>query len=490
MSRATIAGWALALTFALVADLAPPARAAEEARAHWTVSTTDPHAQDLFDRGVAMLYAFDVGEARVAFEQAVERDPELAMAYWGMAEADAIDINSPSTSAGERRGAEAVARAHAHLAHATPEERALVDAIARRYAAGSTKQKFTRYADAMSAYTRTRRDEPNALVVAGFAIYTAEDALLDGKDALTPKAREILDDTTRALELEPTNLGAHHLRVHLLENANRSREAVPDAEALSSYAYPPGESHLPHMAGHIWARVGEYERLSADNLRAVENDKAWFALGDGPGQHYMHLYHDHDVDFVLYGLTTLGRNDEARAFVKGEGGLMKARLALRLHDDAAALAVASESAHFVRAVAAARTGDIAAVQAERAKMMSRVQLDVVDALQARRAGNPAGCAAAYGRAYEATKRDFPGDPKDFWWVPFGEGYAAALLAADKPGDAEKVFSAELKRFPNDPHLEWGLAEALKAQGKDDAAPRGAYKAHWRGTRDLTLADLG
>jgi hypothetical protein len=492
MSRAANAGWALALGAALVAGLAPPAHAAEEARAHWTVSTADPRAQDLFDRGLAMLYAFDVGEARVAFEQAAERDPELAMAYWGMAEADAIDINSPSTSAGERRGAEAVARARAHLAHAGVEERALVDAIARRYAAGSEKQKFVRYADAMSAYTRTRRDEPNALVIAGFAIYTAEDALLDGRDALTPKAREILDDTNRALELEPTNLGAHHLRVHLLENANRSRDAVSDAEALSSYAYPPGESHLPHMAGHIWARIGEYERLSADNLRAVENDKVWFAMGDGPGQHYMRLYHDHDVDFVLYGLTTLGRNDEARAFVKGEGALMKARLALRLHDDATALAVASEGAHFARAVAAARSGDVVVAHAERTKMASdgRVQLDVVDALLARRAGNPAGCAAAYGRAYEATKRDFPGDPKNSWWVPLGEGYAAALLAADKPADAERVFSAELKRFPNDPRLEWGLAEALKAQGKDDAAPRLAYKAHWRGTRDLALADLG
>ena len=232
MSRAASAGRALALAGVLVAGLAPPARAAEEARAHWAVSTADPRAQELFDRGLAMLYAFDVGEARVAFEQAAERDPELAMAYWGMAEADAIDINQSVDPGGRAAGAAAVARARAHLGRATAEERALVEAIARRYATGTERQKFARYADAMSAYTRTRRDEPNALVVAGFAIYTAEDALLDGKDALTPKAREILDDTTRALELEPTNLGAHHLRVHLLENANRSREAVADAEAL------------------------------------------------------------------------------------------------------------------------------------------------------------------------------------------------------------------------------------------------------------------
>jgi len=63
----------------------------------------------------------------------------------------------------------------------------------------------------------------------------------------------------------------------------RAHEAVPDAEALGSYGYPPGTSHLPHMTGHIWARVGEDGPLIADNERAVANDEAWFALGDGRG---------------------------------------------------------------------------------------------------------------------------------------------------------------------------------------------------------------
>ena len=129
---------------------------------------------------------------------------------------------------------------------------------------------------------------------------------------------------------------------------------MPDADALSSYGYPPGESHLPHMAGHIWARTGDYARLAADNLRAVRNDEAWFAQGDGPGQQYMRRYHDHCVDFVLYGLTTLGRDDEARAAAKNEDAAMRVELALRLHDDAAVLATAAPSAHGERALAAAR----------------------------------------------------------------------------------------------------------------------------------------
>jgi hypothetical protein len=489
MSRSLAAVLACAV---LLATGAQPVQAAVEAHAHWTVSTTDPKTQQLFDRGLAMLYAFDEGEARVIFTQVAARDPELAMAYWGMAEADTIDINRSSTPEGEQRGADAARKARAHLAHATPEERALVAAIGARYARGSDKQKFSRYAASMSAYTKAHREEPNALVIAGFANYVAEDALLDGKDAMTPKAREILEDVDRALVLEPSNLGAHHLRLHLLEETRRPKDAISDAEALSSYVYPPGESHLPHMAGHIWSRIGDYERLAADNQVAVANDRAWFALGDGPGQQYMKFYHDHDVDFVLYGLTTVGRDADARAAAKEEDASMRTKLALRLHDDAQVVAIGSDAGAFARGIAAARSGTAATARTERDKLdkTDTVRRELIDAAIARRAGDAAACAASYGLAYGETKTSNPGDPKDYWPVPVGEGYGAALLAAGKPAQAETVFTAELLRFPNDPHLEWGLAEALLAQHKDDAAARAAYKAHWKGTTDLTLDRLG
>ncbi|HEY4442441.1 MAG TPA: hypothetical protein VGN14_18450 [Candidatus Elarobacter sp.] len=477
-----------AIAFACAAG-APTARAGEEAHAHWTVSTTDPKAQSAFDRGVAMLYAFDAGEARVAFESAAERDPNLAIAYWGMAEADTIDINRPSTPEGETRGAAAAAKARAHASHASAEERTLIDAIGRRYGRGSQKQKFARYADALSAFTKTRRDEPNALVITAFAIYNAEDVLLDGKDALTPKAREMLDDLDRALVLEPANLGAHHLRIHLLENAKRAKDAVSDADALSSYAYPPGESHLPHMAGHIWSRTGDYERLVTDNEVAVANDKSWFALGDGPGQQYMRIYHDHDVDFVLYGLTTIGRDADARAAAKDEGATQRVHVALRLHDDAAVLAEPKAS-DWVRAFAAGRSGQTSQARALLPKVTDRVRRHLVEAAIAQGAKDRDAAVAAYAAAYAATKSDFQGDPKDYWETPIGEGYGAALLAAGKPAEAETVFNAELVRFPNDPHLEWGLSQALAAQHKDDAAAKAAYHAHWKGAADLTLDRLG
>ena len=479
---------------------APPQPATfQDARAHWPIQGADDTTQRLVDRGVMMLYAFDIGEARVAFGQALKHDPDAALAYWGEAEADTIDINGPQTAEGDKRGAEAVTAGRRHLAHASQTERMLVDAIRKRYDAGTNAVRFARYADALSSWTKTHRDDPNVLTVTAFAAWNAADNLLDGHGLPTPQAKEMLADLDDALKLEPTNLGAHHLRIHLLERLNRAHDGIPDAEALDSYGYPPGTSHLPHMSAHIWTRVGEYARLIDSNERACANDQAWFATGNGPGQEYMRTYHDHDVDFVLYGLTTVGRNDEARAFAQKEDARMQLKVALRLHDVArigelSKAADSGASAKFAALAAAAWRDDLPAARAAKAKL-GDVRNDatlaaMADAMVAIAAHDDAARAAAYARAYAATKNGRPGDPKNSWDVPIGEGYGAALLAAHRFADAETVFSSELKRFPDDPHLEWGLAEALKAQGKDDTAVRSAYKAHWRGASDITLAALG
>jgi tetratricopeptide (TPR) repeat protein len=486
--------YAAALAAVLVG--ASPSPGIVPAHAHWAVQGADEETQRAIDRGVMMLYAFDVGEARVAFGEALKKNPDLALAYWGLAEADTIDINQPQTAAGDKRGADAVAEGRRHLAHASETERMLVGAIEKRYGRGTKKERFARYAEALSAWTKSRRDDPNVLTVAAFAIWNAEDDALDAHDAPTPKVKELLADLDDALAVEPTNLGAHHLRIHLLELLRRSREAVTDAEALGSYGYPPGTSHLPHMAGHIWARVGEYTRLVDDNQHALANDQAWFALGDGPGQEYMRSYHDHDVDFVAYGLTTLGRDEEARAVVKTEDAAMQIKVALRLHDDARVAAInVGHGGFFAYAhlIAAARRGDREAVQAERKRLgedMKGSGTALAEAAVALAAHDTEARIAAYKHAYDATKNDLQGDPKNSWPTPIGEGYGAVLLAASQAAEAEKVFTAELKRFPNDPHLEWALAEALRLQGKDDSAPRAAYKSHWKGIRDLTLAALG
>ena len=54
---------------------------------HHPVTTSNPEAQKFFDQGLRLIYAFNHDEAARSFRHAAELDPKMAMAYWGIAEA-------------------------------------------------------------------------------------------------------------------------------------------------------------------------------------------------------------------------------------------------------------------------------------------------------------------------------------------------------------------------------------------------------------------
>ena len=134
------------------------------------VTTTSVEAQRWFDRGLVWSYGFNHEEAVRCFEQAAAADPNCAMAYWGIAYALGPNYNKPweAFDAAEmadtvQRTHDAVDRARAALAGATPVERALIDALAARYPGADASADHTvwnaAYADAMGqVYTAAPDD--------------------------------------------------------------------------------------------------------------------------------------------------------------------------------------------------------------------------------------------------------------------------------------------------------------------------------------------
>jgi predicted Zn-dependent protease len=57
----------------------------------------------------------------------------------------------------------------------------------------------------------------------------------------------------------------------------------------------------------------------------------------------------------------------------------------------------------------------------------------------------------------------------------------ALLAADRPAEAEQTYREDLARFPENGWSLFGLVQALEQQGKTNeaAAARERYEAAWR-----------
>src|SRR5829696_85182 len=74
-------------------DLYPLDKDRESAR--HKVSTTNQRAQDFFNQGLTFFYGFDSESAMRSFHQAAVADPNLAMAYWGVALAAGGDLNIP-----------------------------------------------------------------------------------------------------------------------------------------------------------------------------------------------------------------------------------------------------------------------------------------------------------------------------------------------------------------------------------------------------------
>src|SRR5262245_26302463 len=52
---------------------------------HHAVTTSNELAQKYFDQGLRLVYGFNHDEAERAFREAVRIDPNLAMAWWGVA---------------------------------------------------------------------------------------------------------------------------------------------------------------------------------------------------------------------------------------------------------------------------------------------------------------------------------------------------------------------------------------------------------------------
>lgn len=74
-----------------------------------------------------------------------------------------------------------------------------------------------------------------------------------------------------------------------------------------------------------------------------------------------------------------------------------------------------------------------------------------------------------------------------WYYPLRESLGAALLKAGRNGEAENVYREDLKRFPENGWSLYGLAAALRAQGKtvEAAAVEKRFQKAWANA-DVTL----
>src|SRR5258705_6084165 len=148
---------------------------------HRPIETQSPQAQIWFDRGMVWAYAFNHDEAIKCFERALDLDPDLAIARWGVAYSIGPNYNKAWEVFDPVDLAASLARARMELGlaakgRASAVEHRLIEALQARFPtedpddADALQAGRAAYADAMAALAEAYPDAADAQALAAHAL--------------------------------------------------------------------------------------------------------------------------------------------------------------------------------------------------------------------------------------------------------------------------------------------------------------------------------
>jgi tetratricopeptide (TPR) repeat protein len=497
-----------------LAKLPPPQKIEGIGQAHIPITTKSPQAQEWFDQGLSLLHCFWYYEAVRAFEGAVRLDPDCAMCHWGLFQA--------TDSNGDHEQAKAeLARAKELAPMASDRE--------QRYIRASTDQQAKKGEEATQVFIKEMEaledrypDDLQAKLLLASQLISGYDSHGDPRPgALYGQAllRNLLHDY-------PSNAAANHYWIHAVEGSGHPEWALESAEKLGKLA--PGSGHVVHMPGHIFYRLGDYERAREIFLEAARVDR------DYMDRQHVGIENDwnyaHNLSYLIADCAEAGRYREAiehASALQGTAdnpdqssnpgfyilqiGSSAARLAIRFGawDDAIQqpmnfgvpddkLGVAARGYRdglvaYARGMKSAESGDLSSADRHSDTLdallwrMSQEQVDddaknvrdrVVKILQTASLdlrGNLAGYRNASDQMRQlldqaaGQERELGYSEPPAYSRPESESLGHALIRAGKYSEAREAFRNELKERPRSGFALYGIALAWDREGKHSEA---------------------
>ncbi len=480
------------------------------------ITTDSPEAQRYFNQGLAFVHGFNHNAAIRAFQQAADFDPKCAMAHWGVALACGPHINLTVVPAAAADLAwKELALAKEDAAKASPVERALIDALSKRYANPQPEDRSPldrAYADAMREVWKKFPKDVDA------GAFFAE-AMMDLRpwDQWTPEGQaqpgtdEILATLEAVSKLNPNHPFANHLYVHAMEASLHPERAIAAADRLRNLQ--PGLAHNVHMPSHIDIRTGRWLEAVETNLKAVAADERYRKIF-GPAKGFLNVYVAHNRHMLAYSAMMSGQRELAmkhiRAMVaelpadflkenalQGEAFVampLEVMVRFGLWDEILAepdqyadyMPFTRAFHHAARAIAYAAKGDTAnarkaqSVFLERAKLVPKeesmgnnscemilgVVIPMVEGEILVAEGKIESGIEQLRTAIkmeDALKYDEPPG----WLIPVRHSLGAVLMKQKRFAEAEQVYRDDLGRLPGNGWSLLGLAESLRGQRKNE-----------------------
>src|SRR5262245_35992332 len=296
------------------------------------VTTKSEDARKFFNQGVSQVHSFWFLESERSFLQAATLDPDMAMAYWGIAvsasadhrpafqhlrdpldggraagggdatssAAVARDINGAALSPAVR-AKEAIDKAMSLRDKVTDRERLYIEAEAARRDT-SSKNRDADHIAGLRKLVAAYPDDLEARSILGLA-------LLDGFDSATRAPRKNTMEGIAMLEAvvakDDDNFGAHHYLIHGWEGST-----TPERAWHACKRYPelvPNIPHALHMPGHIYAQSDRIDDAVKSFSDAADNERTWLAADTL----YPNGHHGHNVHFLIHALNLDGRYQDS-----------------------------------------------------------------------------------------------------------------------------------------------------------------------------------
>ncbi|HET9235573.1 MAG TPA: hypothetical protein VFP10_15735 [Candidatus Eisenbacteria bacterium] len=490
-------------------------------------TSCDPAVQQEFERGVALLHSFFYDEARRIFMSVAEKDPECAMAHWGVAMTYYHPIWTAPDSSELAQGRAAVERA-LKATKKNDRERGFIHAMEAFYMGVDDPQGAS--VGAPSCHALTGLDPKGRAAcfrreMERVAAHNPEDTEAAAFFALSllgtaPPGDPLLANQTKAAEIlesryakEPNHPGLAHYLIHTYDYPALATKGLPAANAYA--AMQPWVPHALHMPSHIYTRLGMWKETIASNAASAEASRK-YAAQFHPGAAsfeelhaldylvYAHLQRaeDEEAKEILHHVTSIKRTHPETDFVVAYAfGAIPARYALerRAWKEAATLQVrpmpfwnrmpfAEGLIMYARAVGAAKSGDkkTAESAARRLGELSTLSKDprfkyFAEQMEVQRQAAVALLAVADGRREEgvaalrtlAAREDslgkHPVSPGAL--LPIRELLGEVLLESGRAEEALTEYEASLRIYPGRFNGLSGAAQAAEKAGKKDVARR-------------------
>jgi tetratricopeptide (TPR) repeat protein len=470
---------------------------------HFSTSCRGDLAQD-FNRAVALLHSFQYEEARAAFSQISETDPQCAMAQWGVAMSHYHGLwENGNTAAGQMALTKAKQIASANP-KTTPREAAYIDALAEIYRDDGKEASVhsQAFAQKMGALKAAYPDDDEAAIFYALALDITA-AKGDQSYANQRKCGEILEPI---FARQPHHPGVAHYLIHCYDNPALAEKGLAAARVYAKIA--PASAHANHMPSHLFTRVGSWDESIRSNLRSAELAAAAEASSKDGEARDQRL---HAMDYLEYAYLQSGRVQKAKGVLDEISTLppvpgltlvgtyseaaVPARYAIELGkwEQASQLQPPAHSAAWVQAITWAAVGEASArsKNLERARQaedkLAALRDDIAmqnnaywsKQVEVQRREVAAWIAEATGRSEDALKTARSAaeleDSMDKSGVtpgpvtPAREMLAELLLLEHQPKESLGEYQSALKIAPNRFNALYGAGRAAEAAGDAQTA---------------------